>query len=852
MARLDCAQRRGSLARLLTVSAWAGGFVGVCAAAAESPANSEPTPVRAFRSFDRRAYRGLAQSTPNALLQDRDGVLWIGTMDGLSTFDGAELDTIPDPPGFPGFGAVQALAARRRGGIYVGGTAGIHTFDGTRWSFIATRRGVTSLAEDDKEAVWFVDLDGMLWYWPAPGGGAPRHAAVASSELGPAVAVVAPGDESVWVAFRLQVVRIRENRVTMIAPGSVPPSPITAVMVTRGGECWIGTKTGRVLAARSESSAWTTAYTAPGSAGFVRALMEDRRGRIWAGFSEGAVAFRGEHSAWTVWGPENGLKPSGIVSLLADREGTIWLGFNGAGLLQLCDDAWLHRTVWSPTSFYRDRLQVFGIRGTDDGGFLAAVFTKGIWRWDGHRVAQYGREAGLTEDVRCAVEVRPGHIVVGGRYGIFEARDGSRFHQTLRLDSGLVTGIFRSPNGAWYAASSRDGIYVLWGSAWEPASDLNSRLQDQNVRGMTWRRNGELWIATVRGLAVIRGDSSQWLTSQAIPQLPELCNCVLEVGEEEVWVGGTGGIAVRRGDVWKLLTPADGIPGHTVYSLARAPDGSIWAGASEGVGHFAGGLWSVYDSRNGLLEDECNLDGLWIGPGGAIYVGTMASLARFDPTLKPLPLPPLRCHWRATPPLGSDGAAHLSPSERTLRIAWAAPWLSPMPVEYRTRVFPWRPDWSEPQLDRELSVENLPRGWCEVQVSARIGDSTQGQGWSPPISLRVYAEPQWWDTAWARSALALMLAVAIYGVIRLRTRALQRRAVELQRGIDEAMAKVKILRGFLPICAHCKKVRDDAGAWRQIESYIRDNSEAIFSHGICPECMQKHYPEYVDKPDDPL
>lgn len=58
--------------------------------------------------------------------------------------------------------------------------------------------------------------------------------------------------------------------------------------------------------------------------------------------------------------------------------------------------------------------------------------------------------------------------------------------------------------------------------------------------------------------------------------------------------------------------------------------------------------------------------------------------------------------------------------------------------------------------------------------------------------------------------------------------------------------EVKVLRGFLPICASCKKIRDDKGYWNQIESYIQDHSEAKFSHGICPECANKLYPEFFD------
>ena len=59
--------------------------------------------------------------------------------------------------------------------------------------------------------------------------------------------------------------------------------------------------------------------------------------------------------------------------------------------------------------------------------------------------------------------------------------------------------------------------------------------------------------------------------------------------------------------------------------------------------------------------------------------------------------------------------------------------------------------------------------------------------------------------------------------------------------VEEALAKVKKLSGLLPICSHCKKIRDDKGYWNQIESYIHEHSEAEFSHGICQECATKYY-----------
>jgi PAS domain S-box-containing protein len=69
---------------------------------------------------------------------------------------------------------------------------------------------------------------------------------------------------------------------------------------------------------------------------------------------------------------------------------------------------------------------------------------------------------------------------------------------------------------------------------------------------------------------------------------------------------------------------------------------------------------------------------------------------------------------------------------------------------------------------------------------------------------------------------------------------------KLIQELQKALAEVKTLSGLIPICASCKKIRDDKGYWGQIESYISDHSEAEFSHGLCPECMKKLYPDLME------
>ena len=74
--------------------------------------------------------------------------------------------------------------------------------------------------------------------------------------------------------------------------------------------------------------------------------------------------------------------------------------------------------------------------------------------------------------------------------------------------------------------------------------------------------------------------------------------------------------------------------------------------------------------------------------------------------------------------------------------------------------------------------------------------------------------------------------------------------VERNIDLEKALTEVAELKGIIPICASCKKIRDDKGYWHQVESYISSHSKADFSHGICPDCMKRLYPEFKKDPFD--
>ena len=152
-------------------------------------------------------------------------------------------------------------------------------------------------------------------------------------------------------------------------------------------------------------------------------------------------------------------------------------------------------------------------------------------------------------------------------------------------------------------------------------------------------------------------------------------------------------------------------------------------------------------------------------------------------------------------------------------------------------------------MGHDLSAFVHPEDWPTVRHAiSHVPES--GPGKASDIRLRL-ASGEWLDVE------VLLSTFSIRGVsghrILLSARSIserkrsQKEREKLIQELQEAFAKIKVLSGFIPICASCKKIRDDRGYWNQLEAYIQSHTEAQFSHGICPDCATALYPDYFAK-----
>lgn len=325
---------------------------------------------------------------------------------------------------------------------------------------------------------------------------------------------------------------------------------------------------------------------------------------------------------------------------------------------------------------------------------------------------------------------------------------------------------------------------------------------------------------------------------------------------------GTYGGGLNRVEHGRVahFTARDGLLSDVIYQILD--DGErLWMSCNRGIfavpksqlaafarGQAARVRSEVYGREDGLRSEECG-GGFPAGlrdREGLLWFATGAGVVSLDPARR-------TAGGTAASPVIEETLVDGRETARapTLEVPRAAQRLE---LRYTSvsfaaadrMAFAYRLDgldraWVDADRRRFAIYTNLPPGQYRFRVRARAEGGEWQEGEAP---LEVVVHAHWFETRSFLIALALSLPLALAVAHTLRVRGLLARERELKARVDDAVARVKVLRGLLPICASCKKVRGSEGYWRQIEAYIRDHSEAEFGHGLCPDCVGHWFPGY--------
>ncbi len=523
-------------------------------ASRSSTANTAPA-VRP--SWARQAWsieEGLPQNSVHAVLQTRDGLLWIATEGGLARFDGYSFQVLThgNTPALPG-DDLCCLAEDRAGGLWIGGSAGLVRY--ARGQFQAPTLG-PPVANAPIRAMAAAG-DGSLLLLTT--GGLSRVAGTVVTTLipvppGGAAALGQVADGSVWFAAGGSLSRYIGGGVR--ASGTTIPAAVTGMADGPGGALWLRTarEVLQLLPSGQPGRTWRIGADLPGTR--VESLHGDRLGRVWVGTNAGLVRLSPTDAA-DAPKAEPQLPGDNVLAVTVDSEGDVWAGTASSGLHVL-------------------RPQRFGTlpEMLDDAVTSLAETTNGdVWMGT--------REDGLRRFVRAPRGLPRGLVV----------RPAGSSGLASQIILSLAAG---GHNDVW--VGTPDGLSHLEANGRVTTVTSSNGLPDDFVRSLLAEPDGSLWVGTRRGLALWRGGKPvrTWTRENGLPG--DLIGAMLRLpgtagpdpgpdarSDAGLWVATLGGLAELAADGGvRAFTARDGLAGDVVTSLASDGAGRLWIGSRDG------------------------------------------------------------------------------------------------------------------------------------------------------------------------------------------------------------------------------------------------------------------------------
>ncbi len=787
----------------------------------------------------------MSHDNVSCLLEDRAGDLWIGTDDGLTRRrreDGTFIryQHHPADPGSLADNHVLSLHEQKSGELWIGTYQGLDLFDRSTESFVHTRH-------DPAEPQ------------------SPRHRIV--------FAVQEDGEGRLWVATARGLSRLDRRRGTFTRfshdpadPGSLSHDRVLSLALDRNDHLWIGTASGGVNRFDPTTGTFDHRRHDPidpqsPSSDSITCIHEDRSGILWLGSYDGVNKYVPKPFTTYRRRPAGfSLSSDHVLAIHEDRSGVLWVGTHDAGL-----DG-LDRRERTAVRYRSDREDPASLpQGPvdaileDRSGVLWVGAWGGLARLDRGR----GRFTRFRHDpanprslssnvVQALYEDRSGDLWVGTFRGLnhFDAartrlvRYPVSPDQPESLGEATIRALLEDHSGALWVGSDGDGLYRLdRGSGGvdrfrhDPA-DPNS-LSSDLVASLHQDRTGVLWIGTAGG--------------------------------------GLNRLDPEPGEIVRYREK-DGLASDSVLSILEDDDGRLWLATHRGLSRFdpQSQTFRNYDAEDGLQGNVFSLGAAFRSPSGEMFFGGNRGLSAFDPErvvddphAPSVVVTDFQLFNRSAALRRVDPA---SPLERSiletrelvlshrhyvLAFEFAAlHYASPEKNRYAHRLEGFDRDWIPTDASKRFAqYSNLAPGEYVFRVKGSNADGVWNEE-GASIRLRVLPPP--WRTWWAYAIYALAFSALVYGYVRSQKkkiaseRAINARLRDVDKLKDEILgrveeqvrertAQVKILRGLLPICAQCKKIRDDKGYWNQLERYIDAHSEASFTHGLCPDCAHELY-----------
>ena len=775
--------------------------------------------VRAWQTED-----GLPDNRVTAVVQTRDGYIWLGTLGGLARFDGSHF-TVYDASNTGGLltSPVTSLFENSRGELWIGCETGELVCYNARQGFRSvpvagtwSGRRIYGISEDDAGDLWLVNSVGELMRV--------KDGEVFSPPKGRTTGTLvelARSGNSLWIVRNGAASRVENGRPNAFHVEDHPETEyVQGIGPAHDGGTWVANN-GRIRKWRDGK--WVEDRgPAPWVYAPLTCLIETLSGAVVAGTSEDGLFMLLPDRGVVRLGLSTGV-PKWIRALSEDREGNIWVGTGSRGVVMLRRS---NVRALSPPDHWNG-CAVLSVSPGSEGGLWAGTDGAGVYHYRDGIWTNYFQESELFNPyVWSVVEAAEGRLWVatwGSGITVLQHEKFSR-PPGLQKFATPTAALYQARDGSWWIGTSAgllhdDGTGTNW-------IRIEQGLAGADVRAIAEDRRGRLWIGMFGGgLGCIEnGKVRRFRKSDGLPT--ELVQSLHEARDGTLWIGTYGGglCRMREGRL-STIGKAQGLPNGFIFDIEEDELGYFWMSTRAGVlrasedelnqcadhrverAHF-----QSYGISDGLPTLECSGGGQPAGcrtSDGWVWFATIKGIVGLNPAdvRTNLVQPPVAIEkilvddapltWNDT----THSAVRIRPGQHRIEFQYAGlSFVAPESVRFQYQLNGFESHWTDAGARRSAVYSYIPPGDYVLHVVACNNDGI----WNT-VGARValVVLPEFWQTWWFKSLSAFGIMSAGGGLMWLDARRRTRRRferLEREKAVERERARI------------AKDIHDDLGA----------------------------------------
>jgi len=736
---------------------------------------------------------GLPPASVQAILQTKDGYIWIGSEEGLARFDGVRF-TVFDSRNTPAMASnsVKALAQDQDGGLWVGTTNGLLRLKDRQFTRYTTKEGlpgndISSLsAEPDGSILVIVTGGASRW----------QDGKFNDEPLVPhgvqIYKVLNDRQGNLWIATNVALTVLKNGKTTnYTTKDGLSSNHVWNVLEDHEGVLWIGTTAGLDRLAGGKITPYALSAKAPHPQ--VYGLLEDRNNNLWIGLN-GAGIFRLNEQGLAAYFTADGLAVDSVSTLYEDSQGTLWAG-GLSGLMAFRDGG---ITPYGKPEGLSENLTWTVMEG-HDGSIWMGTQSGGLNHLKDGRITSYSTNQSTTKGtVLALLEATDNTLWVGTLTGKSRFANGKLVAEP-GAPKEVGRAMYQDPAGAFWLGTSH-GLFRLESGKYTRYT-MHDGLANNTIWSIIGSKDGGLWIGTLGGLSHLKdGRFKNYSTKEGLTD--NVIESLYEDREGVLWIGAAGLNRLKDGKI-TTFTERDGLFDKSAWAIQEDNYGYLWTSSNRGISRlskqelndFADGRLkllspAVYGVADGMRSADCSggmQPSSWKDHLGHLWFPTEAGVVEIDPEHMTTKAAPPQMHMenvfidkKSVDPVHGG---RLPPGGHELEFHYTAPsFASARQIHFQYKLEGFDREWVAAGTRRTAYYNNLSPGSYRFRVVA--GSPGQAAGGSE-ASVDFYLTPHFYQTSWFYLLCSISVSSLGIAAYRARTYAMRARQTELELRVAE-------------------------------------------------------------------